>query len=74
MTTLDASTDSLSELIRMTLRSSKLVPSDITYVNAHGTGTKQNDLLESRGIRQRVWPGCEFRVRQFGRKRCLVTW
>jgi 3-oxoacyl-(acyl-carrier-protein) synthase len=51
MTTLDANTDSLSALIRMTLRSSKLAPSDISYVNAHGTGTMQNDLLESRGIR-----------------------
>jgi len=38
-------------LIRQTLRSSKLTPSDISYVNAHGTGTAQNDLLESRGIR-----------------------
>src|SRR4029079_16362208 len=30
---------------------SNLVPRDVNYVNAHGTGTKQNDLLESRGIR-----------------------
>ena len=36
---------------------SQLVPRDVAYVNAHGTGTKQNDLLESRGIRARVWPG-----------------
>jgi 3-oxoacyl-(acyl-carrier-protein) synthase len=28
-----------------------LAPGDIEYVNAHGTGTQQNDLLESRGIR-----------------------
>lgn len=51
VTTLGANSDALQELIRVTLRSSNLVPRDVTYVNAHGTGTKQNDLLESRGIR-----------------------
>jgi len=51
MTSLDANSDSLTELIRSTLHTSQLAPRDITYVNAHGTGTKQNDLLESRGIR-----------------------
>lgn len=51
VTSLDANSDALSELIRVTLMSSRLVPRDIAYVNAHGTGTKQNDLLESRGIR-----------------------
>lgn len=51
VTSLDANSDALSELIRGTLRSSGLVPRDVAYVNAHGTGTKQNDLLEARGIR-----------------------
>jgi 3-oxoacyl-(acyl-carrier-protein) synthase len=51
VTSLDADTDVLAELIRYTLKDSALVPRDVTYVNAHGTGTKQNDLLESRGIR-----------------------
>jgi 3-oxoacyl-(acyl-carrier-protein) synthase len=51
MTSLDANTDALTELIRSTLRGSGLSPGDVTYINAHGTGTKQNDLLESRGIR-----------------------
>jgi 3-oxoacyl-(acyl-carrier-protein) synthase len=51
VTSLDANSDALQELIRVTLRSSNLVPRDVTYINAHGTGTKQNDLLESRGIR-----------------------
>jgi 3-oxoacyl-(acyl-carrier-protein) synthase len=51
VTSLDANSDVLTELIRYTLKDSALVPRDVTYVNAHGTGTKQNDLLESRGIR-----------------------
>jgi 3-oxoacyl-(acyl-carrier-protein) synthase len=52
VTSLDAnSSDSLVELIRGTLRAGRLVPRDIAYVNAHGTGTQQNDVLEARGIR-----------------------
>lgn len=51
MTNLDADTDSIVELIRGTLRVAGVVPRDIAYINAHGTGTRQNDLMESRGIR-----------------------
>lgn len=51
VTNLDANSDVLTELIACTLKDSQLVPRDVTYINAHGTGTKQNDLLESRGIR-----------------------
>jgi 3-oxoacyl-(acyl-carrier-protein) synthase len=51
VTSLDANSDALTELIRGTLRTSHLAPRDVAYINAHGTGTKQNDLLESRGIR-----------------------
>lgn len=49
----DLSTDSttFTHLLRETLRKSRLAPSDIGYINAHGTGTKQNDVMESRGIR-----------------------
>lgn len=49
----DLSTDStpLIELLNRTLRRADLAPRDVSYVNAHGTGTKQNDVMESRGIR-----------------------
>jgi 3-oxoacyl-(acyl-carrier-protein) synthase len=51
MTNLDADTDAIVELIEGAMRAAGVAPRDITYVNAHGTGTRQNDLLESRGIR-----------------------
>jgi 3-oxoacyl-(acyl-carrier-protein) synthase len=51
VTSLDANSDALTELIRGTLRTSGIAPRDIAYINAHGTGTQQNDVLESRGIR-----------------------
>jgi 3-oxoacyl-(acyl-carrier-protein) synthase len=51
VTSLDANSDALVELIRGTLRAARLVPRDIAYINAHGTGTQQNDVLECRGIR-----------------------
>jgi 3-oxoacyl-(acyl-carrier-protein) synthase len=51
ITSLDADSDALVELIRGTLRASGLAPRDIAYINAHGTGTQQNDVLETRGIR-----------------------
>jgi 3-oxoacyl-(acyl-carrier-protein) synthase len=51
MTNLDADTDAIVELIRGTMRAAGVAPRDVAYINAHGTGTRQNDLLESRGIR-----------------------
>ena len=64
VTSLDANSDALSELIRGTLRASGLVPRDVAYVNAHGTGTKQNDLLESRGIRAAFGRAAELGLRE----------
>jgi 3-oxoacyl-(acyl-carrier-protein) synthase len=52
VTNLDASSNSLVELIDGSLRASGLTPHNIAYVNAHGTGTKQNDVMEARGIRR----------------------
>ena len=49
----DLSTDSttLTHLLDRTLKKSGLSPSDVDYINAHGTGTLQNDVMETRGIR-----------------------
>ena len=62
VTGLDADSDALTYLISATLKSSGLAPRDIGYINAHGTGTQQNDVMETRGIRRamgavadRIW-------------------
>jgi 3-oxoacyl-(acyl-carrier-protein) synthase len=49
----DLSSDSspLVHLLGKTLKRSRLSPGDVSYINAHGTGTKQNDAMETRGIR-----------------------
>jgi nodulation protein E len=39
-------------VMELALKNSGLTPSDINYVNAHGTGTKQNDSLETAAIRE----------------------
>jgi 3-oxoacyl-(acyl-carrier-protein) synthase len=52
VTGIDAESDSLAYLIRRTLQQSGRSPEDIAYINAHGTGTEQNDLAESEGIRR----------------------
>ncbi len=52
VTGLDADSDSLTKLIELTLEQAGLAPGDVGYVNAHGTGTQQNDLTEMRGIRK----------------------
>ena len=38
--------------MRMALRRAGLEPAAVDYVNAHGTGTKDNDVAEARALRQ----------------------
>lgn len=52
VTSLDAESEVLARLITDTLRQARLRPHHIDYINVHGTGTQQNDLVETRGIRQ----------------------
>lgn len=44
--------DGPSRALEQCLRSAKLSPRDVDYVNAHGTGTKANDATETKVIRQ----------------------
>jgi len=57
----DLSTDSttLVNLLGTTLKRARLAPRDVGYINAHGTGTKQNDAMESRGIRTAFGPAAD---------------
>lgn len=38
--------------MRRALTRAKLSPTDVSYVNAHGTGTRDNDLMEGRALRR----------------------
>lgn len=52
VTCLDEESDTLAYAIKRTLERAGLQPGDVGYINAHGTGTQQNDLVEIRGIRR----------------------
>jgi 3-oxoacyl-(acyl-carrier-protein) synthase len=56
LTGLDMESEALTRLIGDTLRKSRLDARDLGYINAHGTGTQQNDIMESRGIRRALGP------------------
>jgi len=43
-------------LIRLALKSARLKPEDLGYINAHGTGTAQNDVAEAKGICRALGP------------------
>lgn len=43
--------EGLGRSIRLALQSGRLNPSDVDYINAHGTSTVMNDALESQAIR-----------------------
>ena len=54
ITGLDEDATTLARLIGETLEESGLDPSAIGYINAHGTATEQNDVVEMRGINRMI--------------------
>lgn len=48
----------LAQAIRVALTSAELRPTDIDYVNAHGTGTPYNDAMESMAMRTVFGESC----------------
>lgn len=59
VTGLDAESDALTHLIKLTLADAHLAAEEVDYVNAHGTGTLQNDVVEMRGIRRALGPAAD---------------
>lgn len=56
LTDLNPDPTGLAHLIGRALRGSEASPSDLDYINVHGTATRQNDPLECRAIRQALGP------------------
>lgn len=52
VTAFDADQSSLPQAVSSALRQAGVEPSQIDYVSAHGTGTLQNDVAETRGLRR----------------------
>ena len=44
------------DAIERALRDARVLPAEVDYVNAHGTGTRMNDRTEVRAIRQVFGP------------------
>ena len=44
--------DGAAKALRLALETGGLNPGDVDYINAHGTGTQQNDVTETAAIRQ----------------------
>lgn len=51
-TTPEPSGEGAARAIQAALRDAKVAPEEVSYINAHGTGTPHNDAMEIRAIKQ----------------------
>lgn len=56
----DPEGDGLTRAIRGAMTAAEVSPGDIDYVNAHGTGTPQNDMIEVKVMDKCLNPGTPF--------------
>lgn len=59
ITSLDVDGNGLGRLLDVTMKDAEMQPDDVGYINAHGTGTQQNDIVETRGIKDAFGPAAE---------------
>jgi 3-oxoacyl-(acyl-carrier-protein) synthase len=52
MTDLNNDGEGMRACINFTLRDAELLPGDISYINAHGSSTRQNDVFETNAYKQ----------------------
>jgi len=52
MTDLSADGDSMAICIDLALKDAGLLPEDVSYINAHGSSTKQNDVFETNAYKK----------------------
>ncbi len=48
----DAEGEGIGRAMQWALRRAKMKPQDVSYINAHGTGTRLNDAIETNAIKQ----------------------
>ncbi|MGI8908313.1 MAG: beta-ketoacyl-[acyl-carrier-protein] synthase family protein [Candidatus Sumerlaeaceae bacterium] len=58
MTSADQSGEPIALSIRRTLKRAGWKPTDVQYINAHGTGTQLNDVIEARAIHDVFGDNC----------------
>jgi 3-oxoacyl-[acyl-carrier-protein] synthase II len=58
-TALDAEHSVLPHIISLAMQRAGLTPEMVDYINAHGTGTHQNDLIETVAIKQALGPAAK---------------
>jgi len=56
------SSDGAAKAIRMAMKDAQAQPSEIGYINAHGTGTQANDATEAEAIHKALGPEIAARV------------